>query len=336
MLFLFNLNKIYIFATKSFKHIAIKKSSNMKRPHFVLVLFLIYSIQGFAQDQKKEQDIKAIKAMCGCYDIEFKYAETFSGKRDYELASGYRALAREWVELIQDDKDKLSLQHLLVVNDTMVIKHWRQDWEYQNQKVFSYDKDNNWIFKTLDSDEVKGQWTQKVYQVDDSPRYSGSATWIHSDGRHYWEKRTPAPLPRREYTKRDDYNVMFRTNHQEITDYGWVHEQDNDKVLRVNGENDELIAQEKGLNIYTKVPDEECLAAQNWWNENSKFWSRVRNSWNKFYNREGDFTLAKAVDRKPLFMHFGELEKNNANKREISKLIEKFITDATVGDKSGK
>ena len=27
--------------------------------------------------------------------------------------------------------------------------------------------------------DVRGQWTQKVYQVDDSPRYEGSSTWVH-------------------------------------------------------------------------------------------------------------------------------------------------------------
>ncbi len=80
--------------------------------------------------------------------------------------------------------------------------------------------------------------------------YEGSATWVHVDGKSYWENTTDAPLPRREFSKRSDYNVMTRRNRQEITDYGWVHEQDNDKVLREDS--DKVIAGEKEWNTYTK------------------------------------------------------------------------------------
>ena len=31
---------------------------------------------GFSQD-KKQQDIKSIKSMCGCYEVKFNFAETF-------------------------------------------------------------------------------------------------------------------------------------------------------------------------------------------------------------------------------------------------------------------
>ena len=58
---------------------------------------------------------------------------------------------------------------------------------------------------------AKGTWTQKVFQVDDSPRYEGYATWVHVDGRHYWDSQTDGPLPRREYSKRSDYNVSKKT-----------------------------------------------------------------------------------------------------------------------------
>ncbi len=282
-----------------------------------------------AQKAKKKEDVNAIKAMCGCYSIKFKYTETFAPEIDYEKHLDYTAAALEWAELIVDEKDKLSIQHLLVVNDSMVIKHWRQDWEYENEKVFYYDKDNNWVFKPLSKAEVAGQWTQKVYQVDDSPRYSGSATWIHADGKQYWENKTHSPLPRREYTKRKDYNVMLRGNRHEITPYGWLHEQDNDKILRANAAKDELIAQEKGYNIYTKVPDEQCKRAKDWWQENQQFWSKVRLAWDKIYEREGDLTLKRAVDKKPLFMHFYELEKQDAPLTEIVSVIEKFVINTS-------
>ena len=86
--------------------------------------------------------------------------------------------------------------------------------------------------KKLDKKDVKGQWTQKVFQVDDSPRYEGSGYWVHLDQKSYWENTTSAPLPRREYTKRNDYNVTERGNRQEITSTGWVHDQNNKKIIR--------------------------------------------------------------------------------------------------------
>lgn len=292
-----------------------------------ILLFISLSMlitMGFGQ-KKKDLDRTAIKNMCGCYEITFKYTETFAPEIDYEKKLDYTAAALELALPIIDEKDKISIQHLLVINDTMVIKHWRQDWEFENQNVFYYDKDNNWVFKTLPKAAVKGQWTQKVFQVDDSPRYSGSATWVHFDGKHYWENKTDSPLPRREYSKRSDYNVMLRGNRHEITDYGWVHEQDNDKIIRKDGQEDVLLAQEKGWNTYTKVADEKCKPALDWWKEHSDFWATVRGAWDEVYDREGDLTLLKKLEEKPMFMHFYPLEKANADVSQIKELINKFV-----------
>nr|WP_298997505.1 DUF6607 family protein [uncultured Allomuricauda sp.] len=300
---------------------------------FMTLLFLGMVLQA---QTKQEQDREAILDMCGCYDITFKYTETFAPEIDYEKKLEYTAAALELALPIVNEDNKISIQHLLVVNDTMVIKHWRQDWEYENRKVFHYDKDNNWVFQTLPEEQVEGQWTQKVFQVDDSPRYSGSATWIHADGKHYWENKSDSPLPRREYTKRSDYNVMARGNRQEITSFGWVHEQDNDKIVRKDGEEDVLLAQEKGMNIYTKVADEKCKIAKDWWRDHKDFWANVRTSWDTVYNREGDLTLQKSVDKKPLFMHFYPMEKMNAGPAEIAETINKFVVSQIDGDEQGK
>ncbi|MEL6916190.1 MAG: DUF6607 family protein [Bacteroidota bacterium] len=294
--------------------------------NFVLLsLILSVPIIHLHSQEKKEMDRTAIMDMCGCYKISFKYTETFAPEIDYEKKLDYTASALELALPIADEDDKISIQHLLVVNDTMVIKHWRQDWLYENQQLFHYNKDNNWTFKKLSTDAVKGQWTQKVYQVDDSPRYSGSATWVHFDGRHYWENKTDSPLPRREYTKRKDYNVMLRGNHHEITKFGWIHEQDNDKIIRKDEEDDVLLAQEKGMNVYTKVADEKCQLARDWWAEHANFWTDVREAWDTVYTREGNLELAKKVDGKPLFMHFYPLEKRGAKMGQIKEVIDKFI-----------
>ena len=263
--------------------------------------------------------------------MRFEYTETFSPHDDYEKKPDYRASALEWVELIEDQENLLSLQHLLVVNDSMVIKHWRQDWEYETPSGFEFATNRSWDFFNVSRSRVRGTWTQKVYQVDDSPRYAGTATWIHADGRHYWENATPSPLPRREYTKRDDYNLMVRGNRHEITEYGWVHEQDNEKIVRAVGKKDELIAQEKGWNTYRRVDDAKCAIAKIWWQENHPFWDEVRAAWETLYQREGLLKLSKEVDGKPLYVHLARLKEKGAGKKEIAALFSRFAGEAVSG-----
>ncbi|WKN44128.1 DUF6607 family protein [Tunicatimonas pelagia] len=255
------------------------------------------SLLAFGQ---KQQDIESIKAMCGCYEVDFQYVETFAPKATYEFHDRYVANALEWVGLVDESENKLSLQHILVMRDTMALKHWRQDWIFENQKLYSFQGDDLWNFETLANEGVKGQWTQKVYQVDDGPRYEGNATWIHTDGKHYWESTVDAPLPRREYTKRDDYNVLERTNRHEITDEGHVHEQDNTKIRRRSGK-DRVLVHEKGMNVYKKVDDSRCQAAADWWQKNQAFWSDVRTAWDEVFARQQDLMVATKVDDQRLY-----------------------------------
>ena len=276
--------------------------------------------------QNKKEDIQSIKKMCGCYEVEFNFTETFQTSKDsiHKPSPTKKDHGLEWVELVEDAPNKLVLQHLLIVNDEMIIKHWRQDWLYENTKFYQFFKDRTWKFEKLASKDVKGQWTQKVYQVDDSPRYEGTATWIHENGKDYWMNVTDAPLPRREHTIRKDYNVLERRNIHEITKYGWLHEQDNKKLVRDENGNDTEIAQEKGLDLYIKVEDSKCLAAQKWWKENGKMWKNVREKWQSVFDQDKTIELEKSVDNKPLFSHLFDL-KPTATKEETDKIIDSFI-----------
>lgn len=294
----------------------------------LIVVALLLSASVFAQKDKKAEDIKAIKDMCGCYEVKFNFAETFNNAKDstYTPSPTKRVGGLEWVELVEDKKDKLVLQHLLVVMDTMVIKHWRQDWLYENTGLYEFDKETRWNYSELSKADVKGQWTQKVYQVDDSPRYEGTASWVHVDGRHYWENVADAPLPRREYTIRNDYNVLQRKNLHEITEKGWIHEQDNKKVLRSEYGTDFILAEEKGYDTYTRVDDSKCLAAQNWWKENQKFWASVRSKWDEIFDRHEDLILHAKVNRKQLWKYLSDLE-TNSNKKEIDAVLDSFVAE---------
>ena len=185
--------------------------------------------------------------MCGCFEIRFNFAETFvkTGDENYKPSKNYSSGGLEWAQLITDNKNEISIQHILIAGSKdrpYIIKHWRQDWLYQNTDFYMYNYNNNWNYVKKDKKEVKGQWTQKVFQVDDSPRYEGSGSWVHVDGKSYWENTTSAPLPRREYSKRSDYNVMQRGNRQEISLTGWVHDQNNKKINRKNGNKDIVLS----------------------------------------------------------------------------------------------
>ena len=292
----------------------------------IIILLFLSTATAYGQKQKK-QDIEAIKAMCGCYDIRFNFAETFAPDKEYEFHENYTSGALEYVFPVSEDKNKIVLQHLLVIGDTMIIKHWRQDWIYENTDFYAFDKESTWKYVSKTPSEVKGQWTQKVYQVDDSPRYEGSATWVHVDGKHYWESTTDAPLPRREFSKRKDYNVMTRTNRQELTDYGWVHEQDNDKIIRSES-GDVLLAQEKGWNTYSKTDDSKCEVAKKWWNKNQAYWADVRLVWDELFAQKKTVAINMKVDDKIMFQRLFTLEKEMiANKPYDAALAQSKIKE---------
>lgn len=278
---------------------------------------------------KKSKDREAIKKMCGCFDVTFNFAETFNYSEDknYKPSDVKLSKGLEWAELVTDSKDKISIQHLLIVGPKQhqsIVKHWRQDWLYQNTDFYVYNGDNNWKYVSKPRSEVKKQWTQKVFQVDDSPRYEGSGSWVHVDGKSYWENITTAPLPRREFSKRSDYNVTLRGNRHEITDFGWVHDQDNKKIIRKDNVEDFILAEEKGYNTYVRVPDERCLKAQQWWAENKSEWELVRSKWNTVFAAKKDLQLRKSVDKKPLF-RFLFAKDYEFTQENINETIDSFV-----------
>ena len=292
--------------------------------NLIIILLLVSPIITNAQ---KKQDIEAIKEMCGCFEIDFKFSETFQYSNDsnYSKSKNYNAKALEYAKLIKDEKGHISIQHLLVMGD-YIIKHWRQDWIFQNKDLLKYDGNNTWKYISKTKKDVKGQWTQKVFQVDDSPRYEGSATWVHADGKSYWENSSYAPLPRREYTKRNDYNIMIRGNRHEITEDGWVHDQDNFKVVKDSESDSEvIIASEKGINSYTRVDESNCKEAIKWWDENNEKWLLVLEKWNSIYSKKDDISLRQSVENKPLFSFL--FDENVVKRDEIGLIIDRFVID---------
>lgn len=268
---------------------------------------------------------KYVDSLCGCFDVEFKYAETFSPDPDYKFhkREGISA-GTELTFPIEVSDRKIVMQHLLIVSEGMIVKHWREDWTYENPEIWVFKGDNTWTKNRLAQEKVKGKWTQTVWEVSDAPRYQGTAEWVTLDGKTFWQNTTDAPLPRREYSTRSDYNILRRTNRLVLNDKGYVHEQDNEKIIRRDG-TDQLLAEEKGKNTYVRIADKNCDAGRAYWKKTQPFWSKIRNAWEQYLNKHSTVTLKTTVDNKMLHEHLFELAKEYS----AGKLKEKNI-DASV------
>jgi len=302
-----------------------------------LLFALLFLVFGATAQTKIDQDREAIKALAGFYKVTFNYAETFSPDDDYKFHDRHRSSAKEWAVILEDSPKKIVIQHILVMRgDSMMIKHWREDWTYEDTQLLAYDKDNAWKKVTLNVDDVKGKWTQKVYQVDDSPRYQAIGTWVHVDGKHQWQSNSDSPLPRRESTERNDYNVLNRGNNLYLTADGWMFEQDNKKIVRsANG--DKLLAMEKGMEQFIKTDPKSFAYAQQWWKKQENFWKDARATWDLVFTENNYIKLVPKVDNKLLYEQFFALSDQSAkenwtsakNKESIKKVIEAYLAKAS-------
>lgn len=230
---------------------------------------------------QKQQDRSAILAMAGDYEVTFDFEEKVSFVAGYKLKDPKVSGAHEIVRVIEDNPDFISLQHILIVGDGMTVKHWRQDWAYEPEILMEYQGFNSWQQVKVAPEVRSGAWSQTVYQVDDAPRYAGVGRWTHSDGASIWESAsTLRPLPRRDATTRDDYHAIRAVNRHAITPEGWVHEQDNQKLVFSEGET-VLLAHEVGVNTYTKSTKLDASHAMEYWNNTKDYWSEIRNLWTK-------------------------------------------------------
>lgn len=305
---------------------------------YKIALLFIATLSFSTISAQKDLERAAIKSMCGCFEVKFEYAETFAHDTSYHtLAKPYRASALEFITLESETPTELVLQHLLVINDSTVIKHWRQDWEFQPSQLFDFEGDRTWTASATKPADVRGQWAQKVYEVDDSPRYSGAATWFMHDGKRVWENTADAPLPRREYTKRSDYQIMRRANRHEITDWGWLHEQNNEKIVRTELGNRTLV-EEKGRNTYKATDPARCAAAADWWQKNRTFWANVRTAWDDVLAHNQTITLARQANGQYLGQALDELSTktyrdNTEAQKTVQTTIRQFIQNPSAGSK---
>lgn len=262
----------------------------------------------------EERDRRAILALAGEFRVTFDFLETVTYLPATERARPYQSWATEYVFVLEEQADFIALQHIMVmrfveedgaIRGPFVQKHWRQDWRYESPQHLSFQGRGRW--KVDPSDGARGSWTQTVHQVDDTPRYSATGRWTHRGGYSAWVAESAwRPLPRREHSIRDDYDVMASQHRIGITPDGWVHEQDNLKgVLDDVGRLDPstpYLAREQGLARYQRIVGQDFSAGYAYWEQTEGYWALVRQWWQRLLARSGSFRLRSAVNERPLFV----------------------------------
>ncbi len=262
-----------------------------------------------------ERDRLAILAMTGTFRSSFDFLEVVGFRSGFVPDRPYQSWGTEYVHVLTDEPRFLSLQHLLVMfvktrdgklEGPMVIKHWRQDWRYESRELLVYRGQNTWAKERMPAAQVKGTWTQSVFQVDDSPRYAAYGRWEHLGNDSTWRgSRTWRPLPRREWSVRKDYDVLIGTNRHTITPTGWVQEEENLKVaLEQPGRpiaTEPVFSKEIGLNRYERLAGFDDSAARRYAERTGPFWREVRAAWDEIIATRNGFTLRAAPDQAQLF-----------------------------------
>lgn len=271
-----------------------------------------------------QADRAAILAMAGEFRVRFAFEETVPLSEGYARKEAKTSGATEFVEVIEDRGDFISMQHILVLqdpetNEARVVKHWRQDWQFEPAQVMRYRGEQRWVPEQISESERRGAWAQTVFEVDDAPRYGGLGRWRHSDGETVWESDYAwRPLPRREYTTREDYQVMGAINRHLITPEGWAHEQINTKLVVDEAGQARPLVREIGLNTYVRIDDFDFSAGREYWNKTADYWAQVRELYNAALARPQGLHLAGDLDGTPRYAASFELAKRIAAGKPVA------------------
>jgi len=248
------------------------------------------------------RDRQSILAQAGQYKVRFDFQENVSFRPGYEPIEPHISGGNEIVRVIVDDGERISLQHILVMEhdgQSIVIKHWRQDWTYQPSTVLTYAGPNRWVVTDVPEAERVGAWSQTVWQTDDSPRYGGIGRWTYDNGLTEWTSNpTWRPLARRDAVRHPVYDRYLGTNRQALTPFGWVHIQDNLKMAAGEGDDADAVAvvQEDVINTYRTDASYDPAPGDAYWAATKDYWAGVRAAWDGAIAAHGGLTLEEEAE----------------------------------------
>ena len=170
---------------------------------------------------KFEQDRRAILALQGEYEVSFEFLETVLLETNKNFDIPYASKGTEFVIAVKNEKNHISLQHILVMfkidpetgNEVgpLLVKHWRQDWTYSPKSKIEFQGENTWKVNKLKRSDRRGKWKWDVFQVDDTPRYSGMGDWSHFETVSTFQTGSSLQLEERIRLRRLQLAVFVRT-----------------------------------------------------------------------------------------------------------------------------
>ncbi|MBS0590552.1 MAG: hypothetical protein JSR65_07925 [Proteobacteria bacterium] len=266
-----------------------------------------------------ECDRRSILAMAGEYRVRFAFEETAALAPDYVPHAAQHSGGTELVLVVEDSGEHIALQHILVLGDKhVVVKHWRQDWQYQPSTLLRFHGNGKFTSEAVAPDARVGAWSQIVYEVDDVPRYAGIGRWTHAHGVDAWQSdRIWRPLPRREYTTRKDYSVLEAVNRHTLTPAGWVHEQDNTKLVIDASGAAHALAREVGTNTYTHISNYDFSAGRDYWKRTATFWGEVRAAWERYEAATPSFVTSPEPDAQTRIEEWFKLAERSGDGEKI-------------------
>jgi hypothetical protein len=135
---------------------------------------------------------------------------------------------------------------------------------------------------------------------------------------------------------------LRRRNRHILTDYGFLHEQDNTKLIRTAGAADTLLVAEKGLNMYKRTEDQKAGdPGKVWWEKHRPFWQEVLAVWREIYSRKKDIAFREKGGDGKLAQALFKLDDESLKARkkpddvkaEIRSLIESHFRTIEIGAK---
>lgn len=296
----------------------------------------------------RERDRAAILALAGDYRTSFDFLEVVLYEPGARPARPYRSWGTERIDVLAERPDFVSLQHTLVqfvVDESgvrqgpFVQKHWRQDWQYEPERRLAYLGEGRFGLRPVPPDERRGAWSQTVYQVDDSPRFASTGRWHHGAQASVWDGDAAwRPLPRRERSVRSDYQVLAGRNRLTVLPTGWVHQQENEKLVLDGAQPVSSRARELGLDRYERIEGFDFSASDAYWRASGDFWAEVRAAWSERIGAGEDFALARQCHGEegfvPSFRYAARLEAGEAPTREAQRAEARRIVACLAGERT--
>lgn len=292
-----------------------------------------------------ERDRRAILAMAGEFRVRFDFLEVVTFEPGRTRDAPYQSWGTEKVYVAEDRGTFISLVHVLEMHmlrrdgtamPPMVTKHWRQDWHFEPEARVDHLGGHRWQRVPVTTQDAAGRWSQTVWQVDESPRYSALGRWQHTPTHSTWlSDDTIRPLPRREWSVRRDYDQLVGSNRHTITATGWLQEENNLKSAPANGTREATprrdLAREYGVARYDRITGFGFAAADVQYTATQAFWARVRDAWSALFDTGEVVQLRGASDQLGAFMPLFEAADAQAEGRmtaaEADAVIARVLLD---------